>query len=388
MAALDAAWQAAWSDFLANKIALAERRATPLVAQHLQPALDAAAASAHEEDANLDDRLVTLADLAHIAGAARGEVGMIEQAIAAYDAHLRRCPGNRDAMRMRAESLLRCRRTASAFESFHDLYRATLADSRLAQEGAEVAVFQLLHDAECLEDAVRLGVDAAALTTAANWRELASQLTSAPDGGEGSATASASIRRHAVRGLSSSQRALLGTHGAPLPLPPIDAGAMPPLTALRSDIDWAWASGEYASARTVVVDELLDPLALATLQRYTRHGAHFRTLRAGYLGAFPADGTTHPLLLSLADELVAAAPSIFEPHALAPLHEAEEVIGAVVVGLAHAQATALLSAGFGTLPTPRASQQIAPASSDPTARVLDSRRGVVLQAAALLHICR
>ena len=40
-------------------------------------------------------------------------------------------------------------------------------------------------------------------------------------------------------------------------------------------------------------------------------------MRKGYLGAFPADGTTDPLLLSLAGELTAAAPTIFSTHALA-----------------------------------------------------------------------
>ena len=47
------------------------------------------------------------------------------------------------------------------------------------------------------------------------------------------------------------------------------------------------------------------------------HGAHFRTMRRGFLGAFPGDGLTHPLLLRLAHELVAAAPRIFANYALA-----------------------------------------------------------------------
>lgn len=314
-AAIDAAWQSAWRDFLANKIALAERRATPLVAQHLEQTLARAAVSDHE-DAALDDQLVTLADLAHISGAARGDVAMLERAVAGYDAHLHRCPRNHDAMRMRAESLLRCHRMPSAFEAFEQLYRASLDPSSAEREGAEIAAFQLLHDAECVEDAVRLGADATALSMAVNWRELATQLAPIPRGESGDGP-SATIRRHPVRSLSGAQRALLGTHGAPLPLPPIDAGALPPTTALRADIDWAWAAREYSSKRMVVVDDLLGPAALAMMQAYTRHGAHFRTLRAGYLGAFPADGTTHPLILRLAEELVHAAPSIFSSHALA-----------------------------------------------------------------------
>ena len=310
-AAVDAAWRDAWDAFLSNRIEIAYHRAAPLVQQLLPAALDAAARA--DGGSELDDALVTLADMAHVAGAAAGDAQMLEQAIAAYDAHLRRCPRNRDAMRMRAETLLRCRRTARAFEAFGELHEATLADGAAVRDAAEIAAFQLVHDAECAEDAVRLGADAAALATAAAWRELSAQLLQRGGGDDDAPT-----RRHAVASLSAEQRILLGTHGAPLPLPPAalsaSASSLPAAHALRRDIDWAAASREYEERRAVVVDDLLEPMALAELQAYTRHGAHFRTLRRGYLGAFPADGTTHPLLLSLAEELPAAAPSIFGAH--------------------------------------------------------------------------
>jgi hypothetical protein len=48
-----------------------------------------------------------------------------------------------------------------------------------------------------------------------------------------------------------------------------------------------------------------------------RLGSVLDTLRRGYLGAFPADGTTHPIVRSLAEELLEAAPSIFGAHTLA-----------------------------------------------------------------------
>ena len=66
----------------------------------------------------------------------------------------------------------------------------------------------------------------------------------------------------------------------------------------------------------MVVDDLLSPDALGELQQYARHGCHFRTMRAGYLGAFPADGVTHPRLLSLVEELGIAAPRIVAGHTL------------------------------------------------------------------------
>ena len=131
-AAVDAAWRDAWDAFLSNRIEIAYHRAAPLVQQLLPAALDAAARA--DGGSELDDALVTLADMAHVAGAAAGDAQMLEQAIAAYDAHLRRCPRNRDAMRMRAETLLRCRRTARAFEAFGELHEATLADGAPATD--------------------------------------------------------------------------------------------------------------------------------------------------------------------------------------------------------------------------------------------------------------
>ena len=346
-AALDAAWTAAWSDFLSNRIAHAERRAAPFL---LQLPATLALAGKSSRDANnerLADHLVTLADLAHISGAARGDASMLSMAVDAYDAHLHRCPSNREALRMRAETQLRCQRYAAAFASFRQLYERSLSavpsvgELLSSHAAGEIAPFQLLHDAECVEHAVELGADPAVLAMAAAWRELAEQLSAtggpqeATAAGMGGVTVDVKTRRWAAHALTAPQRALLGTHGAPLPLPPghssCDVGsafatacgacaaseAASVVTALRADISWAAAMRTYATQRAVVIDDLLSASALAELQAYSRHGAHFRTLRNGYLGAFPSDGTTHPLILSLAEELVGRAPAIFGEHALA-----------------------------------------------------------------------
>ena len=67
----------------------------------------------------------------------------------------------------------------------------------------------------------------------------------------------------------------------------------------------------------MVIDDLLSPQALRELQSYAAHGCHFRSMRAGYLGAFPTDGALHPLLIEVAAALAGAAPHIFDGHALA-----------------------------------------------------------------------
>ena len=167
---IDQAWAAAWSDFLANRITVAERRAAPFL--HILPAklakASADALSGPSSDADAEE-LVTLADLAHIAGAIRGDTELLRQAVVAYDEHLRRTPHNLQAMRMRAETFLRMRDYRRAFASFDDLYRASLSTEArdAAREADAVAPFQLVHDAECIEASVRQGADPASLAIAA-----------------------------------------------------------------------------------------------------------------------------------------------------------------------------------------------------------------------------
>ena len=142
---LEQAAASAWGDFLCNRVDQAERRAAGWL--HLLPGAIAAA-----DDAEL---LVTLADLAHIAGAARADEPTLRQALAAYGGHLSLKPENLGALRMKAETLLRLGETAEAFKTFDIQYQRSieLLGGRAAQSAAEVAPFRLLHDAECVEAA-------------------------------------------------------------------------------------------------------------------------------------------------------------------------------------------------------------------------------------------
>ena len=122
--ALSTAAAAAWRDFLSNKPSLAAQRAAGWL-----HALPAALQSADDADA-----LVALADLAHMAGAARDDAGILAQALAAYDAHLILEPDNLGALRMRAETQLRLRDYAGAFGTFGRLHAASLRLQLLACE--------------------------------------------------------------------------------------------------------------------------------------------------------------------------------------------------------------------------------------------------------------
>ena len=78
--AVESAASAAWDDFLCNRIWHAERRASgwlPLLREQLS-------AEPAEMSAQDEGLLVALADLAHIAGAARGEDAVLRLALDAY----------------------------------------------------------------------------------------------------------------------------------------------------------------------------------------------------------------------------------------------------------------------------------------------------------------
>ena len=66
-------------------------------------------------------------------------------------------------------------------------------------------------------------------------------------------------------------------------------------------------SNQTQLSKVVVVDDLFSAVALAELQRFTRVSPAFRAMRGGFLGAFPADGAGHPVVLALARALEAGA---------------------------------------------------------------------------------
>jgi tetratricopeptide (TPR) repeat protein len=145
-AALDAAYSFVWNDYLHNRVVLAERRAAPFL-----EFLPKIVRSKEQSDAQAN-RLINLADLAHIAGAVRDDPEVLRQALTAYDAHLKLLPNNLAARRMRAETLLRLGDYQAAFAAFDEMYRVSLKQP--IADDVEVAPFQLIMDAECIDDSV------------------------------------------------------------------------------------------------------------------------------------------------------------------------------------------------------------------------------------------
>lgn len=87
-------------------------------------------------------------------------------------------------------------------------------------------------------------------------------------------------------------------------------------TALNQAVDWASAEAEYLRTGVMVIDDFLSPEVLEELWAYTLEGPTFRTVRNGFLGAFPGDGFGHPLVAALARELEARWPRVLGAHPL------------------------------------------------------------------------
>jgi hypothetical protein len=82
--------------------------------------------SALSDDIPNSDLLVTLADMAHIYGAAQSDDTMLRSSLAAYEAHLHVVPDNRAGARMRMETLLRLREYERAFAACDQLLAMAL----------------------------------------------------------------------------------------------------------------------------------------------------------------------------------------------------------------------------------------------------------------------
>lgn len=320
IAAAHSSYGGLWADFLRNRRAKAEERARALL-QILGAVPDAA------KDADL---WVTEADFWYIAGAAGGnECGALEKALECYSRSLA-CPdgeGNRNARRMRAEALLRLCRYEEAFEAFRDL--AGLRDETSFKE-LEAAPFRLRHDAALCERLARLGrLDVqVASTAAAALRAVAARVERSPlPGGRQRWPRVAQLEPKDQAELRQGLFGELARTSAPYPEDRLGPWCWPPPAPGRSlglglpdalgiGVDWTRAEHEYRTEKITVVDDFFLPEALEELWNYSREATCFCTIRNGFLGAFPADGNVHPLILAAARSLERHMPRVLAGHPL------------------------------------------------------------------------
>ena len=91
--------------------------------------------------------------------------------------------------------------------------------------------------------------------------------------------------------------------------------ASPAMSKAGADtVEQRWRNSD---PKLVVIDDLLTQEALEGLRRFCWGSTIWRTAHTdGYLGAFPENGFSAPLLVQIAEELRAAFPAIFKDHPL------------------------------------------------------------------------
>jgi hypothetical protein len=222
---------------------------------------------------------------------------------------------------MMGEALLRLRRYEDAFRTFDDILHESLKMPSI--DTLEIAPFRLLHDANQIDYMVsqnQIHPDCAQVS--ANFRDLAQQLEADDFVSPFQDLISKEFRRTTVESLSASQRALIDDYynRPPQHLPQNCGHPRSTLKNIASPLnpahDWKEIQKTYQTERVVVIDDFLSAEALAELWSYTLGGAAFRTMRAGFLGAFPGDGATHPIVLNVASLLEEAMPAVFKGHSL------------------------------------------------------------------------
>ncbi|CAJ1399338.1 unnamed protein product [Effrenium voratum] len=248
------------------------------------------------------DALLQRAGLWYLLGASLRSPRCLRRGLKA----LRRGPGGNVALeRMKAETLLRLGRYQEAFSTFADLAKLPRAAEELY-----VSPFRLRHDARLLERLASLLSEPAIGTWAKALRRALEALEQegGPCPGDLWWASVQDLPRH-IAGLLREGRYDRLTEVCP---PPRELGGDP----LR-DRSWTICEEEYEGSGLLVLDGFFSDAALLELWTYATEAPCFRSLRPGYLGAFPWDGCVHPLLRRTAEELETKMPRVLAGHRLA-----------------------------------------------------------------------
>ncbi|OLP83875.1 hypothetical protein AK812_SmicGene35315 [Symbiodinium microadriaticum] len=211
--------------------------------------------------------------------------------------------------RMEAESLLRLRDYRAAFEAFTKVARFA------SEEDLHVAPFRLRHDVLLLERLVAAGRISAAVGHPAA-QQLHQALTSLGEECMQGQLWVARVTDLPIEVQESLRSALYDRLECVCPTPRQEL-LWEDKDPLNSEIDWDALEEDFLDNGLIVVDEFFCAEALQELWRYSMEGTCFRSLRPGYLGAFPWDGCVHPLLRCAAERLEERLPRILHRRPLA-----------------------------------------------------------------------
>jgi hypothetical protein len=267
-------------------------------------------------------------------GNALRKLGRLQEALESYDKALRLKPDYFEVLHNRGVLLRQMKRPEAALANFEAALRLQPAGL-----GARIGRAYALRDLSKVEEAL------------AAWRETR---VLAPDSEEAAnGMAELLYARGAVedafRMFRERAARVYGPEGAPLPVPSpnpphrarhdreqaahlaplldrtaagltfhLDAGERTPGGALsripRDDIQHQWKT---ARPQIIVVDDLLTPVALASLRRFCEASTIWHSsYDAGYLGAAPETGFACPLLAQIAEEFPTVLPEVLRAHPL------------------------------------------------------------------------
>eukprot|EP00927_Polykrikos_kofoidii_P050118 TRINITY_DN44053_c0_g1_i1.p1 TRINITY_DN44053_c0_g1~~TRINITY_DN44053_c0_g1_i1.p1 ORF type:complete len:614 (-),score=104.24 TRINITY_DN44053_c0_g1_i1:110-1951(-) len=373
LSAAENAYPQIWNDFLLNRRTLALQRATAL----LQVLGQVPAADKYFDDwvAEADFSYIAGAIQENCEALLLRALEMYDRCLASTPLNASRGSPNVNARRMRAETLLRLRRYEEAFEAFSELscLRGDEVDAGAGMD-ALAPRFRLEHDAAMWERLCQLGrlekqqaeIAAEHLRSVATrikrgTRPKASDLSREdqqllkaaffdemwrlapypddrltcwegaidkflPTAAASPAVSPSMARERTVVAFDAVGKTVAREAGAEAvaevaratssnsgrPLQPTSALRF----VLRPSIDFVGAQQEYMRSGVLVIDDFFAPGALAELWRYSMETPSFRTVRAGFLGAFPSDGFSHPLVIQTARALEKCMPQIFGVHPL------------------------------------------------------------------------
>ncbi|CAK9029136.1 unnamed protein product [Durusdinium trenchii] len=249
-----------------------------------------------------NDAKLLRAGLWYVLGASRGNCGRCLQ----RSLRILQKKGDIALLRMKAEVLLRLKRYVDAFQVFH-----TIASTPKAKEELLVSPFRIRHDTMLLERAVAHGRldNALGQKAMSALRSVLSQME-LEDAGE--------LWWARVNELASSTKQLLqeGQYDCLTDACPYQISEGWEWEDPLNEQPWDLFAQEFATKGLFLLDDFFSGSALAELWRYSTEAPCFRSLRPGYLGAFPSDGCVHPIIRRAAESLEAHLPNIFRKHHL------------------------------------------------------------------------